>query len=85
MMTAAMSASRRLSGTAKKKMPVGSTPRLYVTTHIMTNPVNHERSVVWMTVNFFSMMKMAMANRSDQNTQSAPFTGSDGNIIPILS
>jgi len=83
MIKVAIKDSRRLNGTPKIKSPKGSTPRFPITTHINTNPTNHDRSVVWSSVNFRERMKMTTANRSDHNPHTAPFRGADGKLRPI--
>ena len=85
MINDAKNASSKLSGTAKISKPAGKTPRLPITTHIKTNPINQENKVVCSKVNFLDMIKTEMAKNSDQSPQIAPLTGSAGNISPSFS
>jgi hypothetical protein len=46
MIKLAKKASNKLNGTAKSKIPIGSTLKFQITIHIKTKPANQERKVV---------------------------------------
>lgn len=77
-MNVAINDSRRLKGIAYNKIPCGNTPKLPMTIHIITNPIDQERKVVCIIVNLFDIIKIVKANKSDQSPQIAPFIGSEG-------
>ncbi|MCX6283106.1 MAG: hypothetical protein NTW31_02560, partial [Bacteroidetes bacterium] len=74
--------SRILKGIANNNIPQGNTPRLPITTHIIMNARNHERNVVWSMLNFFAIIYIATAKKSDQIPHTAPLTGSEGKVRP---
>jgi len=57
----------------------------HMTIHINTKPTNQERKVVCRSENFFDMINIAIAKHNDQTPQTAPFTGSEGNVSPSFS
>ena len=82
MISDARKASSKLNGMAKVSSPKGSTPILPITTHIITKPTNQENKVVCTSENFRDRMKMVNAKSNDHKPQTAPLTGSEGNVIP---
>ena len=82
MIKLARKASSKLRGTAKNNIPTGNTFIFHITIHIKTKPKNHERNVVCIIENFFAIMNIEMAKHSDQSPQTAPLTGSEGNVNP---
>lgn len=81
-MNAAINASSKLNGTAKTNIPYGKTPKFPITTHIKTKPTNQDKKAVFNKLNFFEIMKIAIANNNDHNPQIAPLIGSDGKTMP---
>jgi hypothetical protein len=81
----ARNASNKLNGIANGSIPSGKTSIFAITSHINTNPTNHEMSVVCNNENFFAIINMVIAKHNDHNPQMAPFTGSDGKTKPMLS
>ena len=57
MMKAARKASSKLKGIATGKIPHGKTPKLPITSHIKTKPMNHESRKVCNRLNFFNIAK----------------------------
>ena len=82
MIKVARNASNKLKGIAANRMPVGNTPIFPITTHINTKPTNHESRVVCNKVNFLAIIKIEIANNSDQIPQSTPLIGSVGKTSP---
>jgi hypothetical protein len=80
MMKLARNASKKLSGTAIHRIPTGNTLIFHKTTHISTKPVNQERKVVCIRLNFREIAKIVMENKSDHIPHIAPFTGSAGKV-----
>lgn len=81
-MKLAKNASNKLKGIAISKIPKGRTPKLPITSHINTNPTNHDRNVVCSKVNFLLKIKIAIAKHNDQIPQTAPLIGCSGNVNP---
>lgn len=67
---------------AKGSIPNGNTFIFPTTSHINTNPKNHEIRVVCNNVNLFAIINMTIAKHNDHNPQTAPLIGSEGNTSP---
>jgi len=78
----ARKASSKLKGMAAGKMPKGSTARLPITNHIITNPMTQANKVVSHCENFLARTNITNANTKDQTPQMAPLTGAEGKVRP---
>jgi hypothetical protein len=84
-MRLAKNTSNKLSGMANGRIPNGKTFIFPTTSHISTNPTNHEIRVVCNSVNFFAIINMAIAKHNDHNPQTIPLIVSEGNTRPRFS
>jgi hypothetical protein len=78
----ATNVSRRLKGTAYTRIAGGSTFKFQVASHIRTKPKSQPRIVVLRSDALLESEKIAAANKNPHTTQTSPFRGSDGNVIP---